>query len=177
MATNRFSTFSTSTAPVALGKQVVRFAPEMIKFIGENDCFPTGKDSRGDYLHIQLLLQNGATTASFRENKLEHNPKYLDNLKIYFDGKIAGDGYLMKLTFDEIRKMDKRYATMPAEEIFYDLMSKEFTVYLYRYEWKGKGYLQVAWSLDQYKKMTKKPEKKQAKAKTETAEEALPISI
>ena len=173
---NRFSTFSAATAPICLGKQTVRFAPEMVKYIQEHGCYPCSRDGRGDYLHLQFLFSNGAKTASFSEDKAERNPKYLDNIKLYFDGKTEGDGYMLKITFDEIRKMDKRYKELPAEEILNDLLAKEFTVYFYRYNSNGKGYLQVAWSADQYAKHTGKKQTKKTAAKA-VEEEDLPFEV
>ena len=172
---SRFTSFSRNTAPIILGKQTVRFSPEDIEYVERYGCFPEGTDSRGDYMHLCFIFQNGARTATAAEDKLEYNPKYLDNIKVYFDGKVANDGYNMKVTFDEIRKRDKRYKNMTAEEILGDLLYKEFDLWFYRYESKGKGYLQVAWNAEQYKRFTEK--KKPAAKKKEVPEEEIPFDI
>lgn len=173
--TNRFSAFSAATAPIALGKQTVRFAPEMIEYVKRNGYFPVGRDARGDYLHIQIVLPNGAKTASFAESKMEHNPKYLDNLKLYFDGKTAGDGYMLNLTFAEIRKQNKQMENMTAEECMMFLLNKKFDIWLFRYNSHGREYLQCAWSKAQYDKLH--PTKKAPKKAKAAVEEELPVDI
>jgi hypothetical protein len=172
---SRFSTFSQATAPILLGKQMVKFSPADIAYVEKSGFFPEGSDKRGDYMHMQFVLSNGATTASYQEDKMERNPKYLDNIKLYFDGKIPGDGFMLRLTFEEIRKRDKRYANMTAEQILGDLLYKEFPVWFYRYYSNGKGYLQVAWTAEEYKKRVGGDSK--PRQKTKVVEEALPMDI
>lgn len=174
---SRFSSFSQASAPILLGKQTVRFSPEDIAFVEKNGFFPEGNDSRGDYIHMQFVFSNGAETASYKEDKMQHNPKYTDNIKLYYDGRTAGDGFLMKCTFDEIRKRDKRYVSMTAEQILGDLLYKEFDLWFYRYESKGKGYLQVAWNAEQYRRLTQRKPKTTVAKKQEVVEEELPFDF
>lgn len=173
----RLSSFSQANAPIVEGKQTVRFAPDMIAYYKEHGCFPEYRDGRGDYLHIQFVLSNGARTASWKEDRMERNPKYLDNIKLYFDGKFEGDGFQMKLTYRELQKRERRYANMTFEDILLDLMKKgTFDVWFYRYNSNGKGYLQVAWNKEMFDSRTSKKSKK-AVTKVEVAEEALPMEL
>ncbi|MBO7423141.1 MAG: hypothetical protein J6T99_07120 [Oscillospiraceae bacterium] len=174
---SRINSFSIANAPILTGKQTVKFAPEALEYFKAHGEFPENRDGRGDYIHLQFLFENGAKTASYKEDMLERNPKYLDNVKLYYDGKYDGDGFQMKLTYQELKKRDKRYANMLMNDILLDLVKKgSFTVWLYRYESKGKGYLQVAWNQEQYNRLTQKS-KPQQKKKAEAVEEALPFDI
>lgn len=171
---SRLHSHSIDTAPIALGRQMVRFAPELLRYVSEHGEFPESTDQRGDFLFVQFQLKNGAKTASFDQVKAGKN--FENAVKLHFDGKFAGDGYQMKRIFDEIRKMDKRFRYLPEEDILFALLDKEFPVYLYRYDAGKRSYLQVAWSADEYSKHCGKPVKKPV-AKKQEPEEALPIDL
>lgn len=175
---SRLSNFSEQNAPILTGKQTVRFAPECLQYVKDHGSFPEAVDARGeDYLHIQFIFSNGAKTASWKEDQQEKNPKFQDNLKLYFDGKYHGDGFKMRLTYEELKKRDKRYKSMTLEEIFGDLIDNgEFTVWLYRYESKGRGYLQVAWNQEQYRRATQKKPETKAKL-TAVEEDEIPFDL
>ena len=174
----RFDSFSLANAPILLVKQTVKFAPECLAYFNEHGCFPEGRDARGDYMHLQFRLENGAETASWKEDKLERNPKFTDNLKLYYDGKYAGDGFQMKLTYQEMQKRSAKYRTYTMKDIFLDLLKQgKFDVWLYRYESKGRGYLQVAWNKEQYERLTKKKAVEKPKMVEVTTEEDLPFDI
>jgi len=172
---SRLSTFSQVNAPIVSGKQTVRFAPDCLAYVKEHGCFPEFRDGRGDYIHMQFVLKNGATTASYKEDRMERNPRYLDNIKLYYDGKFDGDGFQMKQTYKQMQLREKQYQNMTLEQILGDLIDrKEFDVWFYRYESKGKAYLQIAWNAQQYKRLTQKKDKKPA-PKVEVVEEELPF--
>lgn len=176
---SRLSIFSQNNAPILLGKQTVRFAPECLAYVKEHGSFPENKGGRqagrDDYLHLQFVFSNGATTCSWKEDRQEHNPRYTDTIRLYFDGNRPNDGFLMKLTYEQMQKRDKRYKTMTLEEIFGDLIDQgEFTVWFYRYQGK---YLQVAWNAEQYKKATGGETKKTTAKKVEVVEEELPFDL
>lgn len=176
---SRMSTFSEQTAPIVCGKQTVRFAPECIAYVKAHGEFPENRDNLGDYLHMQFLLPNGAKTASWKEDQMERNPKFMDNIKLYYDGKDEGDGYRMKQTFLQMQKRSPKYKSFTMEQILGDLIdSGEFDVWFYRYYSKGRGYLQVAWTAEQYRNATH-PQKKVQKPVLEevTSEEALPFDL
>lgn len=175
----RLSSFSQQNAPIMEGKQMVSFAPECLAYIKEHGDFPEFRDGRGDYLHMQFVLKNGAKTASWKEDRMERNPKFMDNIKLYFDGKYDGDGFQMRLTYKALQARDKRYKEMTMEQILGDLIDqKEFPVWFYRYESKGRYYLQIAWNAQQYKNLTqKKTAKKPVSAPTAVEEEELPMDF
>lgn len=148
---SRFASFSQATAPIVLGKQMVRFSAADVAYVQAHGYFPENRDGRGDYMHFQFVLANGAETCSFKDDlKGQQNPRYLDNIKCHFDGKNEGDGYALKRTFDDIRRAHPEYASFTAEQILSDMLNKEFEVWFYRYQGK---YLQVAFCEDTYNRI------------------------
>ena len=167
-------TMSKKFAPIPEGRQIVKFGPDLLRYLTETGEFPDFQDAFGPYIYLQFAFANGATTASLQDVK--ENARYEDTIKIRVDGKYEGDGYNFRRWSEELRKLNKSYRYMPADEILLDLVGKEFPVYIYRTSSGKRNYLQVAWSQAEYNKAVGRMPKKQA-AKTETVEEDLPFEL
>lgn len=173
---NILSQASAKFAPIPTGRQVVKFGPDLLRYVAEHGEFPCFRDALGDYMYIQLSFKNGAKTTGIADR--ENRGQFGDCIKLRFHGKFDGDFWEFKRWSAELRKLDKAYAYMPVEEILQDLLSKEFPVYI-SYSESGKyRYIQLSWSQAEYNRRVGKPAaKKAAAAKSKAVEEDLPFEL